>query len=151
MRWSTGIALIVDREDEVLAILRIALQSTDHRARNVVEHSQTGGPTGVNTPSDPYHSNLQADVDRHWVGFMKSELALCFTFSNIAARRYESVDQESATKSMANAEKAYETVIQFLSDPKHSKHLTAEESQDITIELERLRDRLDGLIQRFKK
>jgi regulator of replication initiation timing len=82
---------------------------------------------------------------------MKSELALCFTFSTIAARRYESGEQESAKKSMANAEKAYETVIHFLSDRKHSTHLTAEESQDITIELERLRDRLDGLIQRFKK
>ena len=150
MHWSTGIVLILDRADEVLAILRTAMQSTDYRARNVVGHSQTGGPTGMNTRSDPY-PNRQADVDRHRVEFMKSELTLCFTFSSIAARRYESGDQESATKSMANAEKAYETVIQFLSDPKHSKHLTAEESQDITIELERLRDRLDGLIQRFKK
>ncbi len=30
MRWSTGIVLIVDREDEVLKILRTALQSTDY-------------------------------------------------------------------------------------------------------------------------
>jgi DNA-binding response OmpR family regulator len=30
MHWSTGIVLIVDREDEVLEILRIALQSTDY-------------------------------------------------------------------------------------------------------------------------
>ncbi len=29
MRWSTGIVLIVDREDEVLEVLRTALQSTD--------------------------------------------------------------------------------------------------------------------------
>ena len=150
MRWSTGIALIVDREDEVLAILRIALQSTDHRARNVVGHSQTGGPTGMSAPSDS-SANLQADLDGHWVEFMKDELALCFTFSTIAVRKYETGDQESAETSMANSEKAYETVIYFLSDPKHSKHLTAEESQDITIEVERLRDRLDGLIQRFKK
>ena len=103
----------------------------------------------MNTPSDPY-PNLQSDRDRHRVEFMKSELALCFTFSCIAARRYESGDQESATKSMANAEKAYETVIQFLSDPKHSKHLTDEERQNIEAELERLRERLDAL-QRFKK
>ena len=104
----------------------------------------------MSTPSDP-HANLKANLDRHRVEFMKSELALCFTFSTIAARRYETGDEESAKKSLANAEKAYETVILFLSDPKHSKHLTAEESQDITAELERLRERLDGLIQRFKK
>jgi hypothetical protein len=72
-------------------------------------------------------------------------LTLCFTFSTIAARKYETGNQESAEKSKVNAEKAYETVIQYLSDPKHSKHLTGEESQDITAELERLRDRLDGL------
>ena len=104
----------------------------------------------MSTPSDPY-ANLRADLDRHRVEFMKSELALCFTFSTIAARRYETGDQESAKKSMANAEKAYQTVILFLSDPKHSKHLTGEESQDITAELERLRDRLDGLIGKFGK
>ncbi len=103
----------------------------------------------MSTPSDP--ANLQADLDRHRVEFMKNELALCFTFSTIAARKYETGNQESAANSMANAEKAYQTVNLFLSDPKHSKHLTAEESQDITAELERLRERLDGLIQRFKK
>ena len=30
MHWSTGVVLIVDREDEVLEILRTALQSTDY-------------------------------------------------------------------------------------------------------------------------
>ena len=104
----------------------------------------------MSTPSDPY-PNLQAGLDRHRVEFMKSELALCFTFSTIAARRYESGDQESAKKSMANAEKAYETVIHFLSDRKHSTHLTQETVQQFTAELEQLRERLDELIQRFKK
>jgi len=94
---------------------------------------------------------MQADSDRHRVELLKNELALCFTFSTIAARRYETGDEESAKKSLANAEKAYETVILFLSDPKHSKHLTGEESQHITAELERLRDRLDGLIRKFRK
>jgi hypothetical protein len=46
---------------------------------------------------------------------------------------------------------AYETVILFLSDPTHSKHPTGEESQNITAELERLRDRLDELIRKFGK
>ena len=38
MRWSTRIALVVDREDEVLTILRTALQSSDY----VVLHATTG-------------------------------------------------------------------------------------------------------------
>jgi DNA-binding response OmpR family regulator len=38
MHWSTGIVLIVEREDEVLEILRTALQSTDF----VVLQAKTG-------------------------------------------------------------------------------------------------------------
>ena len=38
MRWSTRIALVVDREDEVLGILRTALQPSDY----VVLHATTG-------------------------------------------------------------------------------------------------------------
>jgi CheY-like chemotaxis protein len=38
MRWSTRIALVVDREDEVLTILRTALRSSDY----VVLHATTG-------------------------------------------------------------------------------------------------------------
>jgi hypothetical protein len=90
-------------------------------------------------------AKLQAESDRHRVEFLKNELALCFTFSSIAARKYETGNQESAEKSMANAERAYETVIHLLSDPKHSKHLTKETVQECTAELERLRQRLDGL------
>ena len=104
----------------------------------------------MNTPPDR-SANIQADSDRHRVEFMKNELALCFTFSTIAARKYETGNQESAETSMANAEKAYETVIHFLSDRKHSTHLTQETIQEFTAELERLRERLDGLIQRFTK
>jgi hypothetical protein len=55
--------------------------------------------------------------------------------------KYETGTRESAEKSMANAEKAYETVIHFLSDPKHATHLTHETIQECTEELERL-DRL---------
>ena len=138
MHLSTGIVLIVDREDEGPEILRTGLQSTDY----VLLQAKTG-------PSDPY-ANLQADLDRHRVEFMKNELALCFTFSTIAARKYETENRESADKAMANAEKAYETLIQYLSDPKHATHLTKVTIQEWTVELKRLRDRLDGLRQRFK-
>jgi len=104
----------------------------------------------MNTPSDS-SASIQAQSVRNRLNLIKNELALCFTFSLIATHRYETGDQESALKSMGNAERAYETVIHFLSDPKHSKHLTGEESQHITAELERLRDRLDGLIRKFRK
>ena len=104
----------------------------------------------MSTPFDRF-AKLRAESDGHRLDLIKTELALCFTFSTIAARKYETGGRESASKSMANAEKAYETVLQFLSDPKHSTRLTGEESRDITAELERLRERLDRLIRSFRK
>jgi hypothetical protein len=104
----------------------------------------------VNTPSDPF-AKLQAESDRHRLNLIRNELALCFTFSTIAVRKCETENKESAERSMANAERAYETVIQLLSDPKHSNRLTEETIQETREELERLRDRLDGILQRFSK
>ena len=98
----------------------------------------------MSTPSAPF-AKLQADTDQHRLGFLQCELGLCFTFSVLAARRYETGNRESADRSLANAEKASSSVIFFLSDPKHAKHMTDEEVGDITGELERLRQRLDGL------
>jgi hypothetical protein len=103
----------------------------------------------MSSPSDPYAA-LQADVDRHRVDLMETELALCLTYAIIAGQKYESGNEESAEEWMANAEEAYEVVIRVLSDPKHSKHLTEETIQKCRAELERLRDRLDGLRQRFR-
>ena len=105
----------------------------------------------VNRMSKDPFAHLQAESAQNRLAFMKTELALCFTFSTIAARKYETGNQASAVSSMANAERAYETVSHFLSDPKHSKHLTGEERQGITAELERLRERLDRLIRNFRK
>jgi len=39
----------------------------------------------------------------------------------------------------------------YLSDPNYYQHLTVEEIIDLRSELQRLRDKLAGLAQRFKK
>jgi hypothetical protein len=106
-----------------------------------------GISTGVSEMSalSDLSANLQAQSDYNRVDFLLTELVLCFTFSIISARKYEAGNQESAAKSMANAERAYETVLHFLSDTKYSKHLTDETIQECTAALGRLRDRLDGL------
>ena len=86
--------------------------------------------------------------DTH-VRFLRAELDLGFTFASIASQRYEAGFPESAGRSMMNAEKAYETVSQFLSDPKHSKRLTAADIHDLATELERLRKKIAQL-ERFR-
>jgi len=83
--------------------------------------------------------------------FLRTELELAFTFSTIAATKYDAGNPASAELSVANAERAYQTVDRYLSDPKYSQHLTLEEMSDLTGELRRLRDRLAGLAQRSTK
>jgi len=104
----------------------------------------------MSTPLDP-SASLQAQSDLNRASFLKTELALCFTFSTIAATNYDSGNPASGDKSIGNAEKAYQTVTRFLSDPKHSNHMTVEEIHDMRAELTRLRERLDELLKRFKK
>jgi hypothetical protein len=74
--------------------------------------------------------------------FLKAELDLGFTFTTIASQRYEIGYEESAGKSLVNAEKAYETVSRFLADPKHTKRLTDTEIHDLKEGLEKLREKL---------
>jgi hypothetical protein len=104
----------------------------------------------MSEPSDP-SASLQSQSDINRASFLTTELALCLTFSTIAARNHDAGNPASAEQSMVNAEKAYATVDRFLSDPKHSKHLTGEAIKDLRAELGQLRNRLDELAQRFKK
>jgi hypothetical protein len=104
----------------------------------------------MSVPPDP-SAELKAEFDSNRVNFLKTEVALGFTFATVAARNYETGSQKAAERSMANSEKAYETASRFLSDPKHSKHLTEEEVRELTAELERLREKLDGLGRQFRK
>lgn len=102
------------------------------------------------SPSSDPHARLKAQSDSARGGFLKTELELGFTFSSLAATKYDSGNAASAEGSMASAEKAYETVNRFLDDPKHSRDLTVEEIHDMREDLERLRERLDALAHRLK-
>jgi hypothetical protein len=105
--------------------------------------------SGMSELSD-LSASVQSQSDYNQVDFLTTELALCFTFAAIAARNYETGNQEAAETSIANAEKAYEVVIHYLPGEPHSKHLPFEEVQAIRAEFGRVRERLDGL-QRFRK
>jgi hypothetical protein len=88
---------------------------------------------------------LRARVDQGRVTFLKTDLRLCVSFSGLAAARLTMGNRESAEQAIAHAEKGYETISRFLSDPKHVSHLTADQVRDFKAELHRVRERLDGL------
>jgi hypothetical protein len=98
------------------------------------------------TPNDPQHEPNDSHAD-----FVKAELALCFTFVRVAETNFRIGHLKFADAAMSNAHEGLATAQRLLSDPKHSKHLTDEEIQEITTELDRLRARIDELEQRFKK
>jgi hypothetical protein len=104
----------------------------------------------MSASSDP-HSRLKDQSDLARGGFLKTELELGFTFSSLAAAKFDTGNSESAEGSIASAEKVYETVNRFLNNPKHSSDLTVEEIHDMRDDLERLRERLDSLAHRFKR
>jgi hypothetical protein len=99
----------------------------------------------------PKLNSVTGQPDSNRSSFLTTELALGVTFSDIAATNYDAGNLSSAGESMASAEKAYETVNQFLSDPKHVRRETTEQIQDMRAKWVRLRERLDGLLERFKK
>jgi hypothetical protein len=88
--------------------------------------------------------NLSAKLDKSRLNFLKTEFDLCSTFLNLAATRLETGNAEAAGMAIANAEKAYQVLRRYLSDPKHISHLSADQLQDYRTELQRLRARLDA-------
>src|SRR5215469_16520950 len=77
--------------------------------------------------------------------FLKTELELGFTFARLAATKYDIGHVESAEESRASAEKVYQTVNRFLLDPKQTGAIPSDEVQELRTELQRFRERLDGL------
>ena len=68
-----------------------------------------------------------------------------FTCADLAATRLQLGYREAAEQAIADAEKGYQSVSSFLTDAKHVSHLSADELNALMTELQRLRERLDGL------
>ena len=80
----------------------------------------------------------------HRATFLETELSLCFFYVDLAARRLIAGNRELAEQAIGSAEKGYGELHRFLSDPKHGDQLTAAQVRELTAELQRLREWLDG-------
>ena len=85
--------------------------------------------------------NNQTD---HRAKFLQTKLSLCFFYVDFAARRLIAGNRELAEQAIGSAEKGYGELLRFLSDPKHGDQLTADQVRELTAELQRLREWLDG-------
>lgn len=88
---------------------------------------------------------VRLKTDEMRMRFLRTDLATCFTFADLAATRYKTGAREAAAQSVANAEKGYAAILRFMSDPKHGSRISDEERRELTAGLDRLRARLDEL------
>jgi hypothetical protein len=98
-------------------------------------------PAGPESESE----RLQSESDRNRIDFLRAELETCSTLAKLAEFEQESGNPEHAARSLEHAETAYATLVRFTSDPKHSKHITDEQSQELREEMKRIRATLDRL------
>jgi hypothetical protein len=87
----------------------------------------------------------QSRSDQAGTEFLKAELAASFTFVSLAEAQYGAGERERAEHSVGNAEHGYATLSRFLTDPKHTIHMTDAERKELTDGMRQLRERLDRL------
>jgi hypothetical protein len=102
---------------------------------------QNQGPTDPELKS----KQLSMETDRNRIEFLRTELQASFTFAKVAETEHSTGEHEHAARSLADAEKAYSTLLRFMSDPKHARHISEEERLELTTGMERLRATLDRL------
>jgi hypothetical protein len=93
--------------------------------------------------------DLYAESDQLRIDFLRTDLAMCLTLTELAATRLQIGHEEAAKQTIAEAEKGYKTILGFLSDPKHSPHVTDEDRRELTTDLEKLRQSLAERRQRL--
>jgi|SRR5581483_252154 hypothetical protein len=61
-------------------------------------------------------SDLEAATNQSRVDFLQTDLALCFTFADLAKTEYQSGDRDAARSILEKAEIGYATIAGFLGD-----------------------------------
>jgi hypothetical protein len=96
---------------------------------------------------DLFHEwlRLRDDIERVRLDFIRADLQVCLTLTNVAETKYDLGNWEQAARPIASAEKGYSTLLRLFSQ---AKHLTPEAKKELQLAFKRLRERLDGLQQR---
>lgn len=90
-------------------------------------------------------SELRAKSEENRMDFLRTDLALCFTFTDLAKTEIEIGDRDAAMRVCSKAEDGYATIARFVpevNNPEHRSHITQR--------LAELRAVLDVLQQRLQ-
>ena len=89
-------------------------------------------------------SELQAQTEENRIDFLRTDLALCFTFIDLAKTEIAMDDREAAISVCGKEEDGYATVTRFVPEINN-----ADDGNEITRKLTELRAVLDVLQQRL--
>ncbi len=93
---------------------------------------------------------VKAESRQVRVQTLTTELSMCFTLAGLAETEFKTGELEAAERTLTDAEKGYSTMVRFLTDPEHARHLSPEVLQELTAGTERLRTTLDA-VKRLKQ
>ena len=89
-------------------------------------------------------SELRVQAEENRIDFLRTDLALCFTFTDLAKTEIAIRDRDAAVMVCAKAESGYVTISHFLPELNNPEH-----RKEITQKLKELRAVLDLLEQRL--
>jgi hypothetical protein len=99
-------------------------------------------PVPASPPSESVR--LQAEANRARIDFLRTELETSNTLADVAEVE-QGQGESHAAQALRDAETGYATLLRFMSDPKHSKHIPEQDRIELTAGMDRLRARLDSL------
>jgi len=92
----------------------------------------------------PNRSELHARTEQNRVDFLQTDLALCFTFIDVAETELAMGDREAARRALDKAQDGYATIDRFAPEVENPEH-----HNDIERKLRELRSALDALHNRI--
>lgn len=92
---------------------------------------------------------LVEEAKRHRITFLRIELQICFTLTKLVETELDLGNRENAARSLENAERAYATLVHFMSDAKHVDHMAKEEREELRSGILQLRAQLDELANKY--
>jgi len=96
-------------------------------------------------PGPPQAEHLIEESRRNRITFLRTELQIAFTLLGLAETEWNLGDPGHAARSLEHAERAYATLVHFMSDRKHLQHMTEDERAELSAGIARLRAQLDKL------
>ena len=89
----------------------------------------------------------KAEFDRQRSNLLHLELATCSRNADLASTMCRVGNHGGANRTITDAERSYDTVVQLMSDPIQAKRLTIKATQEITQRIHALRERIAALKQ----